>query len=106
MKNLKTEIKKIEKELNTIKEELSTINKDETKDKISKLEETNKLLEDLLENKDIQNKYPKYNKLKKLYYIIPSILVTLLTIILIVISLLMADITLTTFLPLIIIAIV
>ena len=104
MTNLKKETQKVEGSINVLKSELEVLNKNGIKEQINNDKKTINLLEDLLENSNIQKSYPKYNKLKKLFYILPSALVTLLTVILIISSILIGNVTYTAFLPLILLA--
>jgi len=104
MTKLKDETIKIETAIARLTRELEKLNKNDIQTKISDDKKLLGTLEELMENEELQKKYPKYNKLKKLYYILPAGLVTLLTIILILISILLGNITFTTFLPLLLLA--
>ena len=104
MTKLKDETIKIETAIARLTRELEKLNKNDIQTKISDDKKLLVTLEELMENEELQKKYPKYNKLKKLYYILPGGLVTLLTIILILISVLLVNITFTTFLPLLLLA--
>ena len=102
MTKLKDESNKLESAIKELEGELSKLNKNEIKADINLKSKMNYLLENLMENADIQKNYPKYEKLKKLFYIIPSLSVTALTVLIILISLLLGNITFTTFAPLLI----
>lgn len=104
MTKLKDETIKLNTAIQELESELSKYNKNEIKQDINLKSKMNNLLENLMENKDIQKNYPKYEKLKKLFYIIPGLSVTALTILIILISLLLGNITFTAFAPLLIIA--
>ncbi len=104
MTKLKDESTKLNTAIKELEDELSKLNKNEIKSDINLKSKMNNLLENLMENEDIQKNYPKYNKLKKLFYIIPSLSVTALTVLIILISLLLSNITFTTFAPLLILA--
>ena len=104
MTKLKDETIKIEGTISKLKAELEKLNKSDIQNRINDDKKLMSTLEELLENEELQKKYPKYNKLKKLYYILPSGIVTALTIILLLISILLNNITFTTFLPLILLA--
>ena len=104
MTKLKDETNKLNVAIQELEGELSKYNKNEIKQDINLKSKMNNLLENLMENKDIQKNYPKYEKLKKLFYIIPSLSVTALTILIILISLILGNITFTTFAPLLIFA--
>ena len=104
MTKLKEESTKLTTAIKELENELSKLNKNEIKSDINLKSKINNLLENLMENADIQKNYPKYNKLKKLFYIIPSLSVTALTVLIILISLLLSNITFTTFAPLLILA--
>ena len=104
MTKLKEESTKLTTAIKELENELSKLNKNEIKSDINLKSKMNNLLENLMENADIQKNYPKYNKLKKLFYIIPSLSVTALTVLIILVSLLLSNITFTTFAPLLILA--
>ena len=104
MTKLKEESTKLTTAIKELENELSKLNKNEIKSDINLKSKINNLLENLMENADIQKNYPKYNKLKKLFYIIPSLSVTALTVLIILVSLLLSNITFTTFAPLLILA--
>ena len=104
MTKLKEETNKLENAVTKLKNELERLNKPGIKENIAENKNLKKILEELLENEELQKKYPKYNKLKKLFYILPSGIVTLLTVILILISILLNNITFTTFLPVLLLA--
>ena len=104
MTKLKEETNKLENAVTKLKNELEKLNKPGIKENIAENKNLKKILEELLENEELQKKYPKYNKLKKLFYILPSGIVTLLTVILILISILLNNITFTTFLPVLLLA--
>ncbi len=104
MTKLKDESNKLGAAIKELEGELSKVNKGEIKADINLKSKMNNLLENLMENPDIQKNYPKYNKLKKLFYIIPSLSVTALTVLIILISIALGNITFTTFAPLLILA--
>ena len=104
MTKLKDESNKLNNAIKELENDLSKYNKGEIKQDINLKSKMNNLLETLMENKDIQKNYPKYNKLKKLFYIIPSLSVTTLTVLIILLSLILGNITFTTFAPLLILA--
>ncbi len=104
MTKLKDESTKLNTAIKELEDELSKLNKNEIKSDINLKSKMNNLLENLMENPDIQKNYPKYNKLKKLFYIIPSLSVTALTVLIILISIALGNITFTTFAPLLILA--
>lgn len=104
MTKLKDETNKLSIAIKELEDELSKYNKGDIKAEINLKSKMNNLLENLMENKDIQKNYPKYDKLKKLFYIIPSLSVTALTVLIILISLALGNITFTTFAPLLILA--
>ena len=99
MSKLKDETTRVTTAIKEIENELSKYNKGEIQHDINQRNKINNLLEDLMEDEDIQKKYPKYNKLKKLYYAFPSLTVTFLTILILLISVILKDITFTTFAP-------
>ena len=104
MTKLKDQTNKLTTAITELENELSKLNKNEIKQDINLKSKLNNLLENLMENKDIQKNYPKYEKLKKLFYIIPSLSVTAITILIILLSILLGNITFTTFAPLLILA--
>ena len=100
MTKLKEETTKLNTAIQELENELSKYNKGEIKQDINLKSKMNNLLENLMENKDIQTNYPKYENLKKLFYILPSLSVTALTVLIILISIALGNITFTTFAPL------
>ena len=100
MTKLKDETNKLTTAISELENELNKLNKNEIKADINLKSKLNNLLENLMENKDIQKNYPKYEKLKKLFYIIPGLTVTALTILIILLSIILGNITFTTFAPL------
>ena len=104
MTKLKDESNKLSTAIKELENELSKLNKNEIKSDINLKTKMNNLLENLMENPDIQKNYPKYNKLKKLFYIIPGLSVTAITILIILISLALGNITFTAFAPLLLLA--
>ena len=104
MTKLKDQSTKLTAAIKELENELKKYNKNDIKADINLKSKMNNLLENLMENADIQKNYPRYEKLKKLFYIIPSLSVTALTVLIILISLLLGNLTFTTFAPLLILA--
>ena len=104
MTKLKNETKRVENAIDKLKGELLTLDKNKIQETINDKQSLIGLLETLLEDEEIQKKYPKYNKMKHLLYILHSVIVAALTIALILTSIILGNITFTTFLPLLIIA--
>ncbi len=104
MTKLKDQSTKLTAAIKELENELKKYNKNDIKADINLKSKMNNLLENLMENADIQKNYPRYEKLKKLFYIIPSLSVTALTVLIILLSLLLGNLTFTVFAPLLILA--
>ena len=83
MTKLKDQSTKLTAAIKELENELKKYNKNDIKADINLKSKMNNLLENLMENADIQKNYPRYEKLKKLFYIIPSLSVTALTVLII-----------------------
>ena len=95
----RNETKKVEGAIDKLNEELQALDKNNIQETIQDKQNLIELLESLMENDTIQKRYPKYNKMKKFLYILPTILVAFITVGLIIASLVVGNITFTTFLP-------
>ena len=95
MTKLKEETTRVTTAIKELENELSKYNKGEIQQDINLKSKMNNLLENLMENPEIQKRYPKYVKLKKLFYIIPPLSVATLTLLVILISLLLGNPTFT-----------
>jgi len=102
MTKLKNETKKVETAISKLNDELKSLDKNKIQETINDKKQLIKLLETLMEDETIQKRYPKYNKMKKFLYILPALLVAVITIGLIIASLIAGNITFTTFLPILI----
>ena len=102
MTKLRNETKKVEGAIDKLNEELKTLDKNSIQETIKDKQSLIKLLETLMEDDTIQKRYPKYNKMKKIFYILPTILVAVITVGLIIASLIAGNITFTSFLPILI----
>lgn len=102
MTKLKEETTRVTTAIKELENELSKYNKGEIQQDINLKSKMNNLLENLMENPEIQKRYPKYVKLKKLFYIIPPLSVAILTLLVILISLLLGNPTFTFAAPFII----
>jgi len=102
MTKLKNETKKVETAISKLNDELKSLDKNKIQETINDKKQLIELLETLMENETIQKRYPIYTKMKKFLYILPSILVAIITIGLIVASLIAGNITFTSTLPILI----
>ena len=102
MTKLKEETTRLTTAIKEIENELNKYNKGEIQQDINLKSKMNNLLENLMENPEIQKRYPKYVKLKKLFYIIPPLSVATLTLLVLLISLLLGNPTFTFAAPFII----
>lgn len=102
MTKLKEETTRVTTAIKELENELSKYNKGEIQQDINLKSKMNNLLENLMENPEIQKRYPKYLKLKKLFYAIPPLSVAALTILVILVSLLLGNPTFTFAAPFII----
>ena len=91
MTKLKEETTRLTTSIKELENELSKYNKGEIEKDINLKSKMNNLLENLMENPTIQKRYPKYDKLKKLFYAIPPLSVASLTILVILISLILGN---------------
>ena len=90
MTKLKEETTRLTTAIKEIENELNKYNKGEIQQDINLKSKMNNLLENLMENPEIQKRYPKYNKLKKLFYVIPPLSVATLTLLVLLVSLLLS----------------
>ena len=102
MTKLKEETTRLTTAIKEIENELNKYNKGEIQQDINLKSKMNNLLENLMENPEIQKRYPKYNKLKKLFYVIPPLSVATLTLLVLLVSLLLGNPTFTFAAPFII----
>ena len=91
MTKLKEETTRLTTAIKEIENELTKYNKGEIQQDINLKSKMNNLLENLMENPEIQKRYPKYFKLKKLFYVIPPLSVAILTLLAILVSLLLGN---------------
>ena len=91
MTKLKEETTRLTTAIKEIENELTKYNKGEIQQDINLKSKMNNLLENLMENPEIQKRYPKYFKLKKLFYVIPPLSVATLTLLAILVSLLLGN---------------
>ena len=97
MTKLKEESTRLKTAISELENELSKYNKNDIKADINEKNKINNLLETLMEDTTIQKRYPKYNRIKKILYSIPGLAVTVLTILIILISIILRDVTFTAF---------